>query len=197
MVQHGWNPVSRTAGALALLVGMAAWGWANDELADRPDSSATNSAPVSDRDLQPPREPQCPPNLKSRLKPLSAIRADIRLSPGPRPMDCADDIFDAPGTVRPGHCPIEFRWCPTNLYFHPPYFEDTPVERYGQTACPALQPALSTAHFFCALTTLPYRMAVERPCSEVYTLGYYRPGSPTPCLRQVLPCPTERQSDCR
>jgi len=139
------------------------------------------------------REICCPPDLKRRLKPLSQIRAEIELSPGPRPMDCTAAVFDVPANDAGRRwTPTEFQWCPTNFYLHPPYFEETPVERYGQTPCPALQPALSTAHFFTALTTLPYRMLVDRPCEPVYTLGYYRPGSPTPCVRQGLPCPSER-----
>jgi hypothetical protein len=140
------------------------------------------------------REICCPPNLKQRLKSLDQIRADIQLSPGPRPMDCAASVFDVQGTAAPRErCATEFRWCPTNFSLNPPYFEETPLERYGQTPCPILQPAISTAHFFCVLSTLPYRIAVDRPCEPIYTLGYYRPGSPTPCLRQTLPCPSDPQ----
>jgi len=154
--------------------------------------SVSRLPPLSEPETQQNREICCPPNLKQRLKTLDQIRAEIQLSPGPRPMDCAAAVFDREGTAAPRErCATQFQWCPTNFYLHPPYFEETPVERYGQTPCPALQPAISTAHFFCVMSTLPYRMLVDRPCEHVYTLGYYRPGSPTPCLRQTLPCPAD------
>jgi hypothetical protein len=178
---------------LVIAAGIGLWlgqAWAEDGTPGN--TPAKSSAAAADTGAE--REICCPPNLKQRLKPLSQIRAEIELSPGPRPMDCTASVFDVPASD--AGCrwtPIEFQWCPTDFHLHPPYFEETPVERYGQTPCPALQPALSTAHFFTALTTLPYRMLIDRPCEPVYTLGYYRPGSPTPCLRQGLPCPRDRQ----
>ena len=186
----------RLLGQLAILTAATSWGWvsAQQPTKERSDKPSTElAAPVAQLAEPQTREIGCPPNLKERLKPLNQIRADIRLSPGPRPMDCTDPIFSVEGTAEPRErCATEFRWCPTNFHLTPPYFEDTPLERYGQSACPILQPAISTAHFFCVLSTLPYRMLVDRPCEPIYTLGYYRPGSPTPCVRQTLPCPRER-----
>ena len=139
-----------------------------------------------------PREIVCPGEEASRkwLRPMAKIQVNIKLSPGPTPMDCTGPVFDASAGLPGGRsegCFTEFQWCPTNLYYGPLYFEDTPLERYGQTPCPVLQPAISAAHFFTVFPTLPYRMGIDEPCERVYTLGYYRAGSPTPCLRQRLP----------
>lgn len=138
------------------------------------------------------REIVCPDEALNRkwLRPMASMEVNIKLSPGPTPMDCTDPVFEAsaglPARTSQG-CFTEFQWCPTDLYFEPLYFDDTPLERYGQTPCPLLQPAISAAHFFTVFPTLPYRMGIDRPCDRVYSLGYYRPGSPTPCLRQRLP----------
>lgn len=121
------------------------------------------------------------------LRPMAQIEANIGLGPGVMPIDCSGQVFDRPGVICGAQACTEFQWCPTNLYYRPLYFDDTPLERYGQTPCPLLQPALSAAHFFTVFPTLPYRMGIDAPCDRVYTLGYYRPGSPTPCLRQRLP----------
>jgi hypothetical protein len=54
------------------------------------------------------------------------------------------------------------------------------LERYGYTVSPILQPAISGAHFFLTIPTLPYKMVVQPPHECVYTLGYYRAGSRAP-----------------
>jgi hypothetical protein len=138
------------------------------------------------------REIVCPGEEFTRkwLRPMSKIAVTTKLSPGPTPMDCTGPVFGAGVSVSRAAsdgCFTEFQWCPTNLYYGPLYFDDTPLERYGQTPCPVLQTAISAAHFFTVFPTLPYRMGIDAPCDRVYTLGYYRPGSPTPCLRQRLP----------
>jgi len=37
------------------------------------------------------------------------------------------------------------------------------------------------------LIGLPYQMALDPPCKEVYPLGYYRPGEPAPKLFYQIP----------
>lgn len=142
--------------------------------------------------VPPPREIVCPGDELKRkwLRPMAKIQADIKLSPGPTPMDCTGPVFDVGSGPPQGKRErgwTELHWCPTDLYYRPLYFDDTPLERYGQTPCPLLQPAISAAHFFTVFPTLPYRMGIDGTCDRVYTLGYYRPGSPAPCLRQRLP----------
>ena len=134
-------------------------------------------------------------------RPRPASRRDPRLLPdhpgvdrhrparGPRPR--------RPGTEHPGPATTpwprvedarlwggwaetDFQWSATRLCHRPLYFEQVNVERYGYTVSPLLQPAISGAHFFLTIPTLPYKMVVQPPRECIYTLGYYRAGSPAP-----------------
>ena len=136
---------------------------------------------------------RCPtPDDATYDKPISDINTDISLKGGASalmPLDCATDLFQpgpAGGETRGWPC-LEFNWEATNFSHRPLYFDETPLERYGQTIHPNLQPVLSGVHFFGMLPLLPYKMGVDRPHDEIYTLGHYRPGDSAPCLRQRLP----------
>jgi hypothetical protein len=83
-----------------------------------------------------------------------------------------------------------FCWAAPEMAYQPLYFDDTPLERYGQSVCPGLQPLLSGAHFFAMFPLMPYKLGLDGPCEPVYNLGYYRPGSDAPCVRQRLPWDT-------
>ncbi len=83
--------------------------------------------------------------------------------------------------------PRQFMWQASEFWHRPLYFDDVPLERYGQMHHPLVQPALSGAHFFGTLPLLPYKMGVDRPCDEIATLGYYRPGSAAPAVGRRLP----------
>jgi len=80
-----------------------------------------------------------------------------------------------------------YQWEASALYHQPLYFEDVPLERYGQTLRPVLQPFASGAKFFASVPFLPYKAVLEPPIEHVYALGYYRPGSIAPRLRYRLP----------
>lgn len=79
-----------------------------------------------------------------------------------------------------GWAETNFQWSATMLCHRPLYFEEVNVERYGYTVSPILQPAISFAHFFATIPTIPYQMVVQPPRECIYTLGYYRAGSPAP-----------------
>ena len=66
-------------------------------------------------------------------------------------------------------------------------FDDVQLERYGQSRCPTLQPVLSGAHFFGTMAIMPYKMGLSGPFEMTSNYGYYRPGSPTPCVGRRLP----------
>jgi hypothetical protein len=92
---------------------------------------------------------------------------------------------------------FEFRWAATAVAYHPLYFEEVNLERYGYSHG-LLQPAVSTAHFFGNLLTLPYHVVDTPPCECVYSLGYYRPGDCAPyyhpgCL-PLNPCATAAEA---
>ena len=73
-------------------------------------------------------------------------------------------------------------------YCHKPlYFEDSNLERYGQSRGWLADPFVSAAHFFVSLPVLPYKMGVELPWECVYPVGYYRPGSCAPWTVPAVP----------
>jgi hypothetical protein len=83
--------------------------------------------------------------------------------------------------------PTTFTWKASALCHKPLYFEERILERYGHTAGPFVQPALSGAHFFLNVAVLPYKMGLNPPLECQYPLGYYRPGSCAPRLLPALP----------
>lgn len=78
-------------------------------------------------------------------------------------------------------------WQAPNTYSHPLYFEDVMLERHGHERYRALQPLVSGAKFFATIPALPYLMTVRPACDFDFHLGYFRPGSCAPALRQRPP----------
>lgn len=134
-----------------------------------------------------------PDELKNLYRTLSSIEVKAAPSSGQLPIDCSDRLFAKPadpsaaGNTSRAWGQIEYQWRPTELAHQPLYFDDVPLERYGQTVSPALQPVISGARFFGTLPILPYKTGLNGPWERVSTLGYYRPGSPAPCVRQTVP----------
>jgi hypothetical protein len=122
-------------------------------------------------------------------KPVDEIHVWSPVPEGPLPKDGSTTLFKpqqpAAAASRTWAC-TAMQWTPSELAYHPLYFDDVPLERYGQTACPVVQPVLSGARFFGTLPILPYRMCIDPPCSCVWAYGMYRPGSPTPCVHQRM-----------
>lgn len=83
--------------------------------------------------------------------------------------------------------PQTFTWTASSLCHKPLYFENVPLERYGHSAGPFLQPVESTVHFFSSLFFVPYNTALNPPNECQYALGYYRPGNCAPWLRSPIP----------
>jgi len=69
--------------------------------------------------------------------------------------------------------------------YHPLYFEDKNVERYGWDAG-IFQPFLSAGKFYLDLALLPYNLGAQPPWSLEYNAGYALPGDPEP-YRLYLP----------
>ncbi len=147
---------------------------------------------ASPSDLAPPFDSpaDCPDaaELEDQFVPISEIRVGMRSPKTEVPADCSQHVFQVarPATARLATL-IDFHWQPTNFFHQPLYFDDTPLERYGQSICPPLQPIISGARFAITLPIVPYKMGVDRPYDCVTTLGKYRPGSCAPCQREVLP----------
>ncbi|MCH7989531.1 MAG: hypothetical protein IID46_10350 [Planctomycetes bacterium] len=82
---------------------------------------------------------------------------------------------------------IVYTWEPTNLSYNPLYFEDAPLERYGHTHHPLLQPFVSATRFGVQLVGLPYQMTIDPIYKKRYPLGYYRPGEYAPKKLYQIP----------
>ena len=123
------------------------------------------------------------------LRPIDQLRLrDIQASGG-LPPDESVGLFraDTIGLAHDRPWPAgNLQWTAPQLSHQPLYFDDVPLERYGQTACPLLQPALSAGRFFGTLAAMPYKLVVDHPYGCVSTLGTYRPGSPAPCVHQSM-----------
>ncbi len=133
-----------------------------------------------------------PDQLRAMYKPIRDVEVKLDPPEGQLPIDCATGLFAAatPGEssdIGRGWTGSELNWAPTELTHQPLYFDDVPLERYGQSHAPLFQPLISGARFFGTLPVLPYKMGLDRPHDRISTLGYYRPGTPAPCVAQTLP----------
>lgn len=109
------------------------------------------------------------------------------IKPGSLPPNFHADEMDKEAYVDPVVPRMVLQWEPTNLWYHPVYFEDIGLERYGHSHRPLLQPLASTGKFFGQVATLPYQMALRPPTSREFALGYYQPGEWAPKKKYQLP----------
>jgi len=148
-------------------------------------------------DLQPIETPsflKTPPQdvLRQGLQPLAAELPDSSVREGLMPPDLSQVLFDDhPGTASVDRgsqwTPIDLHWVPSELRYRPPYFEDTMLERHGQTRHPLVQPLASGSRFFLTIPALPYAAVVNPPRCPVSVLGHFRAGSGAPCMCQRPP----------
>lgn len=128
-------------------------------------------------------------DLREALKPISKIQLDVIRHANETPRDFSQVIMQ-PATEPSGprtQTYTPFHWAAPGLSHKPLYFEDVPLERYGHTRAPILQPAISGVRFLKSAATLPYQIGLDPQCKQVYSLGYERPGSCAPQVRAHLP----------
>jgi hypothetical protein len=130
--------------------------------------------------------PQVVPPSEIAFRKLQELDTRIHPPQGTFPLDLSTKLFQK-AEAEVVATPKTFWWEAPEIWWHPLYLDDVPLERYGQSASPLLQPAISGAQFFLMLPILPYKMTVDPPRSGKTNLGYYRPGSPTPCVGRRLP----------
>ena len=134
--------------------------------------------------------PACPDvaTLRRWFTPIGQIEAKGAASAADRPLDCASNLFaSGTGTETTVRSVVHpFWWQSPELWHQPLYFDDVPLERYGQTMRPLLQPAISAGRFFVSIPAIPYKLFVDRPFSMVTEFGKHRPGSCNPCIRQLV-----------
>jgi hypothetical protein len=82
--------------------------------------------------------------------------------------------------------PTPYTWISPAFYHHPLYFEQPNLERYGIGRARAIQPLLSSIHFFGSIPLVPYKTWTHHPRERVYTLGQGRPGNCVPVQRGVI-----------
>jgi len=125
----------------------------------------------------------------SLFKPMRDIRTVAPAAADRMPPDCSSEFFtetlagDSPRFATQ----TMFHWQPTNFYHMPTYFDDVPLERYGQHRHEKLQPFISGARFALQLPVVPYKMGIDRPHACISTLGHRPPGDCVPCIKQRLP----------
>lgn len=127
-----------------------------------------------------------PPDLLST--PIDAIQpsfdyawGDVDMATLPKNFSVNTDDVPISRTI---HTPLLLQWQPSNLWYHPLYFEDPALERYGHTyESLVLQQVVSTGRFVGQAVTLPYHATLQPPHSREYPLGYYRPGDCAPYLK--------------
>jgi hypothetical protein len=95
--------------------------------------------------------------------PLRDISLDTSLPTDSAPTDFAASQFDQhdvlahPWGMGRGWYTSTATWHAPGIWHRPLYFEDASLERMGRShGC--LQPAVSTAHFFGRMITLPYQV---------------------------------------
>ncbi len=121
-------------------------------------------------------------------RPFESIDVITETDGGLLPTDLSANVFQPPGSEPQAYAPLlPFMWVAPEIWHKSLYFDDVQLERYGQTRAPRLQPLLSGAHFFGTLSIMPYKMGLNHPFEMTSNLGYYRPGSPTPCVGRRLP----------
>ena len=134
--------------------------------------------------------------VRRSLKPISTVSVDVEgvtaESPHDRiPQDCFNEAHVDEMTLlrldprSRGFAEQCYRWSASGLSHKPLYFEDIPLERYGQTHL--AQPAISGIRFFSTVAILPYKLGLNSPHENVYTLGYQRPGNCVAPTRQCVP----------
>jgi hypothetical protein len=130
-----------------------------------------------------------PRDFVDRDVPLQDLNLDTSVRGNKIPIDCSINLYSGAlggDRLHRRAQELEFHWAANELFHQSLYFDDTLLERYGQTRHPVIQPVLSGARFFGTFPLVPYKMGLDRTHDHVYTLGQYRPGSVNPCLQERL-----------
>jgi hypothetical protein len=136
---------------------------------------------------------QAPPVADEAFKPLDQIQVVPRLDRPVLPEDRATDLFSPPAPASPEALrradwqTSVYAWTPPEFFHRPLYFDDQPLERYGQSVHPRLQPAVSTGKFFKDVVFLPYYLVIDGHHQWVSPLGWDRPGSYATPIRERFP----------
>jgi hypothetical protein len=101
---------------------------------------------------------------------------------GAAPTDLSTKLFgpavDLDTRRTRGWTATEYCWVPTCIAYHPLYFQQTALDRYGETLSPCFQPVVSAGQFYATALALPGLVILESPGTCQYAYGYAPAGSP-------------------
>lgn len=145
--------------------------------------------------FRPSREPRLSGDFAPEIpaKPLGQVGLSTDPPPGRVPVDHSVQFVppanetDLPPPATRGWGHAAAHWAPSEVFHQPLYFDEQPLERYGQTVSPIGQPILSGIHFFGMFPIMPYKIGIDRTHDRISTLAYYPVGTCAPPTRQRLP----------
>lgn len=147
------------------------------------DSSRLSQSKNQSKDRSP--ESATSDDLWSR-KPIGQLRLDIREDHSVAPADRSDELDYGAGDWNQFYAsPKLFAWAAPDIRYQPLFFEDVPLERYGQTTGIKTQPIRSAVHFFNSVVFLPNHLRHDHWKACDYPLGFCRPGSNVPGTKQL------------
>ena len=143
--------------------------------------------------ISPADDPEAPTgrdDLES-IQPLRDFTFDAVFAPRPQGTDYFQSLVPANATGRDPHTgvqePYDYHWAARNVSHRTLYFQDLPLERYGYSYGPKVQPFVSALDFVRDVAMAPIRWGKEQRCELHYVLGYERAGSCAPpvCERWI------------
>ena len=160
----------------------------NDETDDN-DERDKMEEPPAELELEDPTatKPGTIDAINPLRSPISALTIDVRDYSDDKPSDessrFTDERIEDWSAFAPQ--PSTFAWAAPNIRYQPLYFENVPLERYGQIRRrPIVETAAGAVHFYRSLVLLPYHLRVDCAKSCDYPLGFCRPGDPTYKVKQ-------------
>ncbi len=164
--------------ALLLCAALETAGTAAPPVIPSPDQVFTRDTNVSPANVL--RPPKSTVTTRLDIPDVVPLTKRTLLIAGPArnlPPNVAADFFDKVEArdhgirTRRSWTPSGFTWQASALHYHPLYFQDVHLERYGMSFGIA-QPAISTAHAFGQFLALPAMMILHHPFQRTYPLGY-------------------------
>lgn len=160
-----------------------------DDNADAKASDTDDADESDDDDVQPRQRGSY--DLKDISTDVRQIGIRFRTGEEVSPQDRSDELLSVmPHYVQPEFALKTFAWAAPDIRYQPLYFEDVPLERYGQTPGPVRAELRSGLHFFRSAALLPVLMWQDHPSECDYPLGFCRPGT-------AVPFTWQRQLDVR
>jgi hypothetical protein len=141
----------------------------------------------ADEDVQQYDEVDVLQKINPLRKPMSMLSVDTREFSTEAPEDRSTALTNAQPEQWTSFAPapIAFAWAAPNIRYQPLFFENVPLERYGQTPGPWKEVGRGSLHFFSSLALWPYHARFDHIYECDSPLGFCRPGSQVASKRQL------------